>query len=65
MSKREHKEQSRKDLKVFCVWLDPELPRQLKILSAEQETPIRALVTEFLNDGLEKYGKARVTDAAR
>ena len=47
-------------MKVFCVWIDPELPRQMKILAAERQTPIRMLVTEFLNDGLVKYGKARV-----
>ena len=49
-----------RDLKSLTVWLDPELPRQLKMLAAEQETQVRTLVIEFLNDGLVKYGKARV-----
>jgi predicted HicB family RNase H-like nuclease len=61
MSRSEHKEHCDKILKSLTVWLDPEFHRQLKILAAEQKTHVRILVVEFLNDGLEKYGKARVT----
>ncbi len=60
MSKSEHKAQDTKDLKSLTVWIDPEFHRQLKILAAEQNTLVKALVIEFLNDGLEKYGKARI-----
>ena len=54
------KNDTARGLKSLTVWLDPELPRQLKMLAAERETQVRTLVIEFLNDGLAKYGKARV-----
>jgi len=58
--KKEAEDYARTGLKSLTVWVKPELPRQIKILAAERQMSVQALVTEFLNDGLAKYEKARV-----
>ena len=60
--KKEAEDYARTGLKSLTVWVEAGTSSaRLKILAAERPTyPCRRSLTEFLNDGLEKYGKARV-----
>ena len=46
--------------KSLTVWVPKAMPTALKVLAAEKEIPLQDLITEFLNDGLEKYRKPRI-----
>jgi hypothetical protein len=53
-------ESARRKRVALYAEITPEARRQLRILAAEQDTRIEALVTEALNLLFEKYGKPPV-----
>lgn len=46
--------------KSLTVWVPEELARAFKVLAAEQGRPMQDLLTEILNDGLQKFNKPRI-----
>lgn len=47
----------RRNKKAISGYFDPAVSRQLKFIAVDRDTTIQALLTEALNDLLEKYGK--------
>ena len=48
---------SRRGKKAVVCYVDPTVSKELKVLGAEAERPVQALLVEAINDLLEKYGK--------
>lgn len=51
---------SRQGKKQVAGHFDPEVVRQLKLLTIERDATIQALLAEALNDLFKKYGKSAV-----
>jgi hypothetical protein len=50
----------KKGKKSLTVWVEPSVIYQIKLLAAELQVKQQDLLAEFLNDGFEKYHKARI-----
>jgi len=48
---------SRRGKKAVVCYVDPAVSRELKVLGAEGQRSVQALLVEAVNDLLEKYGK--------
>ena len=51
---------SREGKKALTVYFDPEVVRQIKMMSAAEDTTIQALIAEALNDLFAKRGKPHI-----
>jgi hypothetical protein len=50
----------KKGRKSLTVWVEPAVIHQIKLIAAEHKKKQQDLLAEFLNDGFEKYHKARI-----